>query len=148
MPHRLFLNKGNLKFEDVTEKSGITKAEFEWTSGSTVADVNGDGFIDIYICNTRREDPEQRRNKLYINNGNLTFTEAGKQYGLDDATTCSTANFFDYDNDGDLDMYLVTHPMDFINKFKTIYFQKIETHQNLSNKLFRNNGDNTFTDVY
>lgn len=148
VPHRLFLNKGNLKFEDVTEKSGITKAEFEWTSGSTVADVNGDGFIDIYICNTRREDPEQRRNKLYINNGNLTFTEAGKQYGLDDATTCSTANFFDYDNDGDLDMYLVTHPMDFINKFKTIYFQKIETHQNLSNKLFRNNGDNTFTDVH
>ena len=148
VPHRLFINKGELQFEDVTTKSGILKSPTDWTSGSTVADVNGDGYLDIYICNTRRDNPEERRNKLYINNGDLSFTEAGKAYGLDDASTCSTANFFDYDNDGDLDMYLVTHPMDFINKFKTVYFQKIETQQNLSNKLYRNNGDGTFTDVH
>lgn len=148
VPHKLFLNKGNLQFEDITLASGVTKMGYEWTSGSTVADVNGDGWLDIYICNTRTENPEHRRNKLFINNGDLTFTEMGKQYGLDDAATCSTANFFDYDNDGDLDMYLVTHPMDFINKFKTVYFQKIELHENLSDKLYRNNGDGTFTDVH
>lgn len=148
VPHKLFINKGNLQFEDITAASGITKMDYEWTSGSTVADVNGDGFLDIYICNTRQEDPEKRRNKLFINNGNLTFTEKGKQYGLHDPVTCSTANFFDYDNDGDLDMYLVTHPMDFINKFKTNYFQKIEANENLSDKLYRNNGNETFTDVH
>lgn len=148
VPHGLFLNKGNLQFEDITPTSGISKQKGEWTSGSTVADVNGDGWMDIYITNSRMDDPQLRKNKLYINQHNGTFTEEAEKYGLADPVTCSAANFFDYDNDGDLDMYLVTHPMDFINKFKTVYFQKIERGENLSDKLYRNNGDGTFTDVH
>ncbi|MFI5170780.1 MAG: VCBS repeat-containing protein [Chitinophagales bacterium] len=148
VPHHLYLNRGNLQFEDITSAAGITKKEFEWTSGSTVADVNGDGWLDIYICNSRWADPEKHGNKLFINNGDLTFTEKAKEYGLTGDVTCSAANFFDYDNDGDLDMYLVTHPLDFINKFKTYYLQTIENNRNLSNKLYRNNGDNTFTDIH
>ena len=148
VPHHIYINKGNLQFEDISATAGITKNEYEWTSGSTVADVNGDGWLDIYICNSRWADPEKRGNKLFINNGDLTFTEKAKEYGLTGDVTCSAANFFDYDNDGDLDMYLVTHPQDFINKFKTYYFQAIENNKNVSNKLYRNNGNNTFTDVH
>ncbi|MFZ1611629.1 MAG: VCBS repeat-containing protein [Chitinophagales bacterium] len=148
VPHRIYINKGNLQFEDISATAGITKNDYEWTSGSTVADVNGDGFLDIYICNSRWADPAKRGNKLFINNGDLTFTEKAKEYGLTGDVTCSAANFFDYDNDGDLDMYLVTHPLDFINKFKIYYFQTIENNKNLSDKLYRNNGDGTFTDVH
>ncbi len=148
VPHHIYINKGNLQFEDISATAGITKNEYEWTSGSTVADVNGDGWLDIYICNSRWADPAKRGNKLFINNGDLTFTERAKEYGLTGDVTCSAANFFDYDNDGDLDMYLVTHPEDFINKFKTYYFQAIENNKNVSNKLYRNNGNNTFTDVH
>lgn len=138
VPNKLYLNKGNLQFEDITEKAGIIKESWEFTYGSTIADIDGDGDLDIYLCNSRWDNPEKRRNKLWINNGDGTFTEKAKEFSLDDDSYSTHANFFDYDNDGDLDMYLVTHPVDFIDKNKTKYFQKIEKGVNLSDKFFRN----------
>lgn len=138
VPNKLYLNKGNLQFEDVTANTGIVKESWEFTYGATLVDIDGDGDLDIYICNSRWDDPEKRRNRLWINNGDMTFVEKSKEFGLDDNTYSTHANFFDYDNDGDLDMYLVTHPVDFIDKNKTKYFQKIETGVNLSDHFYRN----------
>jgi hypothetical protein len=105
----LYLNKGNLKFEDITASAGVESAEgFE--TAATAVDVNADGFVDLYICRGGPEIIEERRNKLYINNGNLTFTERSAEYGLDDKSASTGANFFDYDNDGDLDCYIINYP--------------------------------------
>lgn len=148
VPNKLYLNKGDLKFEDVTPNSGIITEDWEFSYGATMVDVNADGHLDIYVCNSRWEDPANRKNRLWINNGDMTFTEKSEEYGLADDSYSTHANFFDYDNDGDLDMYLVTHPVDFIDKNKTKYFQKIEKGVNLSDKFFVNNGDNTFTEKH
>ncbi len=146
--NRLFINKGNLKFEDGTQHSGITYNKDKWPYGASMVDVDGDKDLDIYICMSRWDDPEKRTNELWINNGDATFTEKAKEFGLDAKVYSTHANFFDYDNDGDLDVYLATHPVDFIDKNKTKYFQKIETGKNLSNQFFVNNGDNTFTEIH
>lgn len=105
----LYLNEGGLKFKDIAEAAGVSSEEGVETSVTTV-DINTDGWIDFYVCRAGVEDNEERRNKLYINNGDLTFTEQSKEYGLDDISPSTSANFFDYDNDGDLDMYLLTYP--------------------------------------
>ena len=103
----LYLNKGDLNFEDISQQSGIGNNE-GWTWGVTMADVNSDGFLDIYVSrNGMSFDMADRRNKLYINNQDLTFTESAIAYGLADAGFSTQAVFFDMDNDGDLDMYQV-----------------------------------------
>lgn len=106
---RLYLNQGNMKFKDITASSGIGKTK-TWKSGVTMADVNGDGFLDIYFSVSLLGFPQATRNELWINNGNLTFTEKGKEYGLDLPYLSSQATFFDADNDFDLDMFLITTP--------------------------------------
>ncbi len=146
--NKLFINKGNLKFEDYTEKSGITYNKEKWPYGASMVDVDGDNDLDIYVCMSRWDDAEKRTNQLWINNGDATFTEKTKEFGLDAKVYSTHANFFDYDNDGDLDMYLATHPVDFIDKNKTKYFQKIEQGKNSSNQFYVNNGDNTFTESH
>src|SRR6478609_9871261 len=105
-PNKLYLNLGHLKFKDITteacpELKGRSKG---WKTGVTMADVNGDGLLDIYVCYSGKVDDDIRRNQLFINKGNLKFDEEAKHYGLDDKSYSTQAAFFDYDNDGDLDM--------------------------------------------
>lgn len=108
---KLFLNKGNFKFEDISQSAGIQ--DKLWSTGVTMVDINNDGLLDIYVCkNFFLLQRGVRANKLFINNGDLTFTESAKEYGLDDDGYSIQSNFFDADNDGDLDMYLVNQPMD------------------------------------
>tara|TARA_B100000780_G_C21121815_1_gene454485 strand:+ start:257 stop:3571 length:3315 start_codon:yes stop_codon:yes gene_type:complete len=109
---RLFLNKGSFKFEDITKKSKISKTP-GWSWGVTMADVNADGYLDIYVSrNGNSLDSEKRKNQLFINNKDLTFTESADAFGLADMGFSSQAVFFDMDNDGDLDMYQVNQPAD------------------------------------
>lgn len=103
---RLYINKGGLKFEDVTPAAGIL-SENTWTTGVAMDDINGDGYTDIYVCKVSKTDAS--RNLLYINDGDGTFTESAAKYGLDFKGLSTHCSFFDYDRDGDLDMYLLNH---------------------------------------
>ncbi len=106
--NKLYLNKGNLRFEDITDEAGVA-GKGDWTTGVTMADVNGDGFLDIYVCQVGNYKSLQGRNQLFINQGDLTFKEEAHDYGLDFMGFSTQAAFFDYDMDGDLDMYLLNH---------------------------------------
>jgi len=106
--NKLFLNKGNWKFEDITSKAGVTGTKV-WSTGVSMVDVNGDGWLDIYVCNSGDLNGDRRENELFINNKNLTFTEQSVQYGLADNGFSTHAVFFDYDNDNDLDCYVLNN---------------------------------------
>ncbi len=157
--NRLFLNKGNLQFEDITEKSG-TSASGGIKTGVTVVDINADGFQDLYVCRSGMQPTPERANLLYLNNkGDGTFSERAAEYGLDDRSASNHANFFDYDLDGDLDCYVLNHPVNFkeVNKARVMqdgagYLRKTEpTDEWESDKLFRNDtspgGGVKFTNV-
>ncbi len=104
--NKLYLNKGNFHFEDVTKKAGIFQNN-QWSTGVVFADVNGDGWLDIYVCNSGHMKDSGRKNQLYINNHNNTFTECAAKYGLDFSGYATQASFFDYDGDGDLDCFII-----------------------------------------
>ncbi|HEY6976779.1 MAG TPA: VCBS repeat-containing protein [Chitinophagaceae bacterium] len=106
--NRLYINKGNWKFEDVTDKAGVGGIH-KWHTGTVMADVNGDGWLDIYVCNSGDINGDDRANELYINQKNGTFKEAAREYGLDDKGLSTQAVFFDYDHDGDLDCYVLNN---------------------------------------
>ena len=110
VPHKLYLNKGNLKFEDITEKAGLTDFK-DWETGVAVVDINQDGLLDIYISVLGNYKQFQSHNKLFINKGNLRFEEQSKQYGLSLVGFGTQATFFDYDLDGDLDMFQLNHSL-------------------------------------
>ncbi len=142
VPNKLYLNQGNLRFRDVTEQAHVA-GEGRWSRGVAVVDINNDGLQDIYVCTTLKRDPEQRRNILYVNqgsdkNGIPSFRDMASEYGLDDTAQSTMAAFFDYDNDGDLDMYLVNNEIikgDYPNRFRPA--MKDGSHPN-TDKLFRN----------
>lgn len=148
--NKLYLNKGDFKFQDVTKEAGVT-GRSRWKTGVVMADVNGDGLLDIYVCYSGPGSDDDRRNELYINNGvkngSPSFTERAKEYGLDAPGTYSTtASFFDADNDGDLDMFLVNHADMFYNPFYNTDTLRKTRHPKFGNRLYRNDGG-TFTDV-
>src|ERR1044072_2476473 len=146
-PNKLYLNQGNLKFKDITKDASkeLEGRPEGWKTGVTMADVNGDGLLDIYICYSGKVGGDVRRNQLFINQGNLKFAEKAKEYGLDDPGYSTQAAFFDYDNDGDLDMMLLNHN---VVKIDNMEFAKHrnETDTLAGDKLFENR-DNHFTDV-
>lgn len=113
VPNKLYLNKGRMEFEDITNTAGVS-GNGKWCRGIAVIDINNDGWMDMYVCASMDKDPKKRENLLYINqglnkNGIPVFKEMAAEYGLNDTTHSTMANFFDYDNDGDLDMYLVVN---------------------------------------
>lgn len=142
--NRLYLNKGNLHFEDITGKAGVG-GTMTWSTGVTMADVNGDGLLDIYVCNSGDVEGRNKKNELYINNGNLTFSEKAGEYNLDNEGYSTHAAFFDYDQDGDLDCYILNN--NFRNPGKIELYREMRIQPSPGgNKLMRNDG-NTFTDV-
>ena len=104
--NKLYLNKGNLQFDDITDKTGF-KQDSMWSTGVVFVDINNDGWLDIYVCNSGHMSSGNRLNKLYINNHNLSFTESAAQYGLDHKGYSTQVSFFDYDLDGDLDCFMI-----------------------------------------
>ncbi|WP_232224047.1 VCBS repeat-containing protein [Gillisia sp. CAL575] len=142
--NRLYLNKGNLKFEDITEKAGV-QGNSTWNTGTTMADVNGDGLLDIYICAVVGVNGFVGYNELYINNGDLTFSEKAKEYGLDLENYSSQAAFFDADNDGDLDMYLLNHAIHTNKSFGPAIIRNNRVYES-GDKLFLNE-NGKFIDV-
>ncbi len=151
--NKLYINKGNLKFEDVTDKAGVS-GEGMWSNGASIIDINNDGYEDIYVCTTIKQNPKQRRNLLYINQGKQAdgiprFKEMAAEYGLADTSYSVQAAFLDYDGDGDLDMYLVTTKL---AKRSSTSFSSKDTSTTDMDKLFRNDwnaqlGHPVFTDV-
>jgi enediyne biosynthesis protein E4 len=145
--NKLYLNLGNMKFKDITKDAGkgLDGRSNGWKTGATMADVNGDGLLDIYVCYSGKVSDDERRNQLFINKGNLKFSEQAKEYGLDDKSYSTQAAFFDYDNDGDLDMFLLNHSTKKIDNMEFARFRN-EVDELAGDKLYQNNG-NHFTDV-
>jgi enediyne biosynthesis protein E4 len=143
--NRLYLNLGNLKFKDITEQAGLNSAGY-WTTGISMADVNGDGLLDIYVCKSGPEGGEKRHNELFINHGDLTFSDQSISFNLAETGLSQHAVFFDYDKDGDLDMYLLSNSGRSIGIYDLREGQREIRDPEGGNKLFRNDG-NTFTDV-
>src|SRR5205809_5294264 len=147
---RLYLNKGNMQFEDITERAGVKTNR--WCTGATMVDINNDGFLDIYVSVSGAGAGSKgvdRANLLFINNGNGTFTEAAAKYGIADTGYTTHAVFLDYDGDGDLDLFLLNNsPKDFARGAADTHPLGVKEPSPASwNTLYRNNGDGTFTDV-
>ncbi|MBC7745092.1 MAG: CRTAC1 family protein, partial [Flavobacterium sp.] len=142
--NKFYLNTGGLKFKDITDKA-VLKGSGNWKTGVTVVDINNDGFKDIYVSVVSGYKSLKGKNQLYINNGNLTFTDKAADYGLDFAGLSTQASFFDYDKDGDLDMFLLTHSVHSNDTYgdSTLRFKYNEI---AGDHLFRND-NNYFTDV-
>ncbi len=145
LPNKLFLNKGNFKFEDITEKAGVAGTK-SWSTGVSMADVNGDGWLDIYVCNSGDVKGDDKENELFINNGDLTFTERAREYGIADKGFTTHAVFFDYDRDNDLDLYILNNSYQAIGSFNLMKNERPKRDALGGDKLMRNDGDH-FTDV-
>ena len=158
--NKLYLNKGDFQFADITEKAGVS-SDSVWSTGVTMADVNGDGWLDIYVCKSGEIKGRNRSNSLYINNGptslstwrgegrgegEVSFSEKAQEYGLDNKGLSTHAAFFDYDNDGDLDCYLLTNSFRSVGNYDLIKDQRTIPDSLGGNKLYRND-ENHFKDV-
>ena len=142
--NKLYLNKGDLQFEDVTETAGVA-GNSEWNTGAVMGDINGDGWLDIYVCAMVGLKGLDGYNELYINNGDGTFSEKASVFGLDFDTYSSSAAFLDYDKDGDLDIYLLNHAVHTQESYGKADLRYIRNSQT-GDKLLRNDGA-TFTEV-
>ncbi|MCG2588731.1 VCBS repeat-containing protein [Rhodohalobacter sulfatireducens] len=142
---RLYLNKGDFEFEDITESAGFIHEPDSWSTGVTMADINGDNYLDIYVSRVNYLN-KSGVNQLFINNGDSTFTERAEEFGLDFEGYSTQAAFFDYDNDGDLDMFLLNHSFHSENTYGEAAQLRQQQDPKAGDKLFRNDGD-IFTDV-
>ncbi|WP_276366414.1 VCBS repeat-containing protein [Chryseolinea sp. H1M3-3] len=150
VPNRLYLNKGSMRFKDVTTQAAVNM-EGRWNSGVVVVDINDDGWQDLYVTATMKEDSSLRNNMLFLNkglnnDGIPVFEEAASRYGIADTGYSTTAAFFDYDLDGDLDLYVLTNQQ--LEDSPAAYHEKIVDGTSRNNdRLYRNNGDETFTNA-
>jgi len=150
VPSRVYLNQGKFKFRDITGNfAGLTNDQ--WYSGVIMVDINSDGWLDVYITSTISKDPDKRKNRLWINQGakngmDPVFIEMAEKYGIDNKDQSVSAAFFDYDRDGDLDLYVLNNTLN--ERMDAIYHPKITDGTAPNNdKLYRNNGNGTFSDV-
>ena len=152
-PNKLYINKGNFKFEDITKSAGA-EGRKGWKTGVSVADVNGDGWLDIYLCFSGDMEPAKRRNQLLINNGvtpsshgegEVTFTDKAVEMGVADEGYTTQAAFFDYDRDGDLDLFVLNHNIKELRNFDAAFVKKM-VDADAGDRLYRND-NNHFTDV-
>jgi len=142
----LYLNKGNLEFENITSSAGIRDSI--WGTGAVMEDINQDGLLDIYVCASGFPDAKRRKNLLFINNGDLTFTESAREFGLDEDGYSTQAVFFDYDRDEDLDLIVVRDPYDiYYNDVSYVREKNKGADLPGSDKIFRNDGNNKYVDV-
>lgn len=148
--NRLYLGQGNMKFKDVTETSGLLSTP-KWSSGVSIVDINNDGLKDIYVCTTAHPDEWARKNMLFINqgineSGVPVFVDKAAEYGIDFSEHSVSSAFFDYDRDGDLDLYILVNVK--LNGVPTNFRAKIEDGSSPNNdRLYRNDGNGKFTDV-
>jgi enediyne biosynthesis protein E4 len=147
--NRLYLNQGNFVFRDITESAGV-QGVGNWKTGVAMADVNGDGLLDIFSCGVGGYRNFTGRNQLLINNGDLTFSDQTKAYGLDFQGFSTQAAFFDYDNDGDLDLYLLNHSVHSVRSYGDVSY-RLQSDVRSGDKLYRSelipSGETRFTEV-
>ncbi len=143
--NQLYLNKGSMKFENITESAGVMGAK-AWSTGVTMADINADGWLDIYISNSGDVKGDNKENELYINNGDLSFSEKAAEYGLNNKGYSTQASFFDYDLDGDLDCYLLNNSFKDPSKIELFTSMRDKPDELGGDKLYRND-NNQFIDV-
>jgi enediyne biosynthesis protein E4 len=145
VPNRLYLNKGKFEFEDITESAGVT-GTMTWATGVSLVDINGNGLLDIYVTNSGEVPEDERKNELFINNGDLTFTESAAEFGIDDPGYGIHAVFFDFNSNGLLDMYLLNNSNEPIGNFDISDNQRLVRDPYGGDKLYRNEGG-SFTDI-
>ena len=141
----LYLNKGDFKFQDITDISGVG-GNRAWSTGVTMVDINADGFLDIYVCNSGDVEGDNKQNELFINQGDMTFTEEATKYGLADPGYSTHASFFDYDKDGDLDVYLLNNSYQAIGSFDLRRNERPRRDKDGGDKLIENQ-NGKFVDV-
>jgi hypothetical protein len=143
--NKLYLNKGNFTFTDITITANVGGSK-AWSTGVSMVDINADGFLDIYVCNSGDVEGDNKQNELFINNTDGTFTEKAVEYGLADLGYSTHASFFDYDKDGDLDVYLLNNSYQAIGSFNLTKNERPKRDILGGDKLFQNQG-NYFVDV-
>ena len=142
--NKLYKNLGEFKFEDVTRSAGVA-GKNTWTTGASMADVNGDGLLDIYVCYSGKGSPESRKNELWINQGDFKFLDKAEELGIADPSNSTQGLFLDFDNDGDLDLYLLNHHIQVINELEFDAVRQVR-HPYAGDKLYRNDSGK-FTDI-
>jgi enediyne biosynthesis protein E4 len=143
--NKMYLNKGDFKFDDITDKANVGGTR-SWSTGVSMADVNGDGWLDIYVCNSGDIKGDNKLNELFINNKDLTFTERAEEFGVADPGYTTHAVFFDYDKDGDLDLYILNNSYQAIGSFNLKKNERPIRDSLGGDKLMRND-DGHFVDV-
>jgi hypothetical protein len=134
---KLYINKGNFQFEDITKQSNTSTKT--WSTGATMIDINADGWLDIYVCVSGSKNATERKNQLFVNQQDGTFKEMAEAYNLADTSYSTQAAFFDYDLDGDLDMYLLNHSHE-LQGLNIPKNKKLNGESENTDKLYRNNG--------